>query len=81
MTTSDGAARIHWIEHGEERSARWRSESGWPAQKKVVLADDNYNATNNTHSITLYGGLWWGYQYTATDNLPEPTGVGGLRDR
>jgi methylase of polypeptide subunit release factors len=44
MTTSDGAARIHWIEHGEERSARWRSESGWPAPKKVVLADDTMSA-------------------------------------
>lgn len=44
MNTPDGAARIHWIEHGEERSARWRSESGWPAPKKVVLADDTMNA-------------------------------------
>ena len=44
MTTPDGAARIHWIEHGEERSARWRSESGWPAPKKVVLADDTMSA-------------------------------------
>jgi methylase of polypeptide subunit release factors len=44
MTTPDGAVRIHWIEHGEERSARWRSESGWPAPKKVVLADDTMNA-------------------------------------
>jgi len=44
MTTHDGAARIHWIEHGEERSAHWRSESGWPAPRKVVLADDTMNA-------------------------------------
>jgi methylase of polypeptide subunit release factors len=44
MTTPDGAARIHWIEHGTERSAQWRSESGWPAPKKVVLADDTMNA-------------------------------------
>jgi methylase of polypeptide subunit release factors len=44
MTTPDGAARIHWIEHGKERSARWRSESGWPAPKKVVLADDTMSA-------------------------------------
>jgi methylase of polypeptide subunit release factors len=44
MTTHDGAARIHWIEHGEERSAHWRSESGWPAPRKVVLADDTTNA-------------------------------------
>jgi methylase of polypeptide subunit release factors len=44
MTTPDGAARIHWIEQGAERSAHWRSESGWPAPKKVVLADDTMNA-------------------------------------
>jgi methylase of polypeptide subunit release factors len=41
---TDEATRIHWIEDGEERSARWRSESGWPAPKKVVLADDTMNA-------------------------------------
>ncbi|MFM9434838.1 SAM-dependent methyltransferase [Janthinobacterium sp. CG_23.3] len=35
---------IHWIEEGQERSARWRSESGMPAPKKVVLADDRTNA-------------------------------------
>ena len=34
------AARIHWTEAGAERSARWRSESGMPAPKKVVIADD-----------------------------------------
>jgi methylase of polypeptide subunit release factors len=44
MNTTDGAARIHWVENGAERSARWRSESGWPAPKKVVLADDTMNA-------------------------------------
>src|SRR4051812_6545425 len=37
-----GAApsRIEWTEAGEPRSARWRSESGMPAPKKVVIADD-----------------------------------------
>ncbi|WP_317203470.1 class I SAM-dependent methyltransferase [Janthinobacterium sp.] len=35
---------IHWIEEGQERSARWRSESGLPAPKKVVLADDRTTA-------------------------------------
>ncbi len=35
---------IHWIEEGQERSARWRSESGMPAPKKVVIADDTTNA-------------------------------------
>ncbi|MET3129812.1 SAM-dependent methyltransferase [Oxalobacteraceae bacterium GrIS 1.11] len=40
MTTS----LIHWIEDGVERTARWRSESGMPAPKKVVIADDRTNA-------------------------------------
>ncbi|HEV7814027.1 MAG TPA: class I SAM-dependent methyltransferase, partial [Janthinobacterium sp.] len=35
---------IHWIEAGEERSARWRSESGTPAPKRVVIADDRTSA-------------------------------------
>lgn len=33
-------ARIHWTEADQERSALWRSESGMPAPKKVVIADD-----------------------------------------
>ncbi|MCC6071891.1 methyltransferase [Massilia sp. GCM10020059] len=33
-------ARIHWTESDQERSALWRSESGMPAPKKVVIADD-----------------------------------------
>ena len=41
LTPADAApARITWTEGGETRSARWRSESGMPAPKKVVIADD-----------------------------------------
>jgi methylase of polypeptide subunit release factors len=51
--------RIHWIENGEERSALWRSESGWPAPKKVVLADDTMNA-DTAYRLALEGtGLLW----------------------
>lgn len=39
-TPADAPARIHWTEGGATRSARWRSESGMPAPKKVVIADD-----------------------------------------
>ncbi len=31
---------IHWTEGGKEHSARWRSESGMPPPKRVVVADD-----------------------------------------
>jgi methylase of polypeptide subunit release factors len=46
MTTPDSttSARIHWNEGGAERSARWRSESGMPPPKKVVVADDTMPA-------------------------------------
>ena len=53
------APMIHWLENGEERSARWRSESGWPAPKKVVLADDTMNA-DSAYRLALDGtGLLW----------------------
>ena len=35
---------IHWEEDGENRSARWRSESGNPPPKRVVIADDQMTA-------------------------------------
>jgi len=38
--SADAPARIYWTEAGVERSARWRSESGMPAPKKVIIADD-----------------------------------------
>ncbi|HXU92743.1 MAG TPA: class I SAM-dependent methyltransferase [Gallionella sp.] len=35
---------ISWIEEGEEKSARWRSESGTPPPKRVLIADDRMTA-------------------------------------
>jgi len=35
---------IHWTENDAPHSARWRSESGMPAPKRVVIADDRTNA-------------------------------------
>ncbi|MES2321768.1 MAG: class I SAM-dependent methyltransferase [Pseudomonadota bacterium] len=41
LTTPPAApARIHWTEGGQEHCARWRSESGMPAPRKVIIADD-----------------------------------------
>jgi methylase of polypeptide subunit release factors len=51
--------RIVWHEAGEERSARWRSESGWPAPKRVVIADDTLSA-DAAYRLALDGaGLLW----------------------
>ncbi|BBI98571.1 methylase [Ferrigenium kumadai] len=35
---------IHWNEKGEEKTARWRSESGTPPPKRVMIADDRMTA-------------------------------------
>jgi methylase of polypeptide subunit release factors len=56
-------SRVHWIEHGEERSATWHSESGWPAPKKVVIADDTMSA-DVAYRLALDGtGLLWRGDY------------------
>ena len=36
--------QIHWSENGAEHSARWRSESGMPPPRRVVIADDRTTA-------------------------------------
>ena len=36
--------QIRWSENGAEQSARWRSESGMPPPKRVVIADDRTTA-------------------------------------
>jgi methylase of polypeptide subunit release factors len=35
---------VSWTEAGEARSARWRSESGTPPPKRIVIADDRITA-------------------------------------
>jgi methylase of polypeptide subunit release factors len=35
---------VHWTEAGEPRTARWRSESGVPPPKRVIIADDTITA-------------------------------------
>src|SRR4051812_35249694 len=44
--TADASSpnELSWTERGELRSARWRSESGNPPPKRVVVADDQMKA-------------------------------------
>jgi methylase of polypeptide subunit release factors len=52
---------IHWSEAGEEKTARWRSESGTPAPKRVVIADDRLKA-DDAYRLACEGTalLWRG---------------------
>lgn len=64
-------ARVHWIEHGEDRSAAWHSESGWPAPKNVVLADDTMPA-DVAYRLALDGtGLLWRGDYQNARQLVQ----------
>ena len=52
---------VHWTEAGEARSARWRSESGAPPPKRVVIADDRMTA-DDAYRLACEGTalLWRG---------------------
>jgi methylase of polypeptide subunit release factors len=41
---SSDATLVQWQEGGKQCQAQWRSESGWPAPKRVQLADDRIAA-------------------------------------
>jgi len=53
--------KIVWQEDGEERSARWRSESGARPPKRIVVADDTMPADiAYRHACEGTGLLWRG---------------------
>ena len=55
----DEPARIHWSEDGASFSARWRSERGAPAPRRVVIADDRTTA-DHAYALACQGtGLVW----------------------
>jgi methylase of polypeptide subunit release factors len=50
---------IHWIENDQECSAHWRSESGNPPPKRVVIADDRMTA-DSAYRLACEGtGMLW----------------------
>ena len=44
VTEASAPALLHWVEHDTPHSARWQSENGQPAPKRVVVADDTLSA-------------------------------------
>ncbi|MDP2816999.1 MAG: class I SAM-dependent methyltransferase [Polaromonas sp.] len=53
------ASHLNWPEAGETRSARWRSESGAPPPKRVVLADDSLTADAAFRLASEGTGMLW----------------------
>ncbi|HEY8052697.1 MAG TPA: class I SAM-dependent methyltransferase [Steroidobacteraceae bacterium] len=50
---------VHWAEDGEACSAPWRSESGAPPPKRVVLADDRTTADDAYGLVCQGTALLW----------------------
>jgi SAM-dependent methyltransferase len=50
---------VHWTEGGEAHGARWRSESGAPPPRRVVIVDDQLSA-DEAYGLACQGtGLLW----------------------
>ena len=52
-------SEIVWKEKGAERRARWHSEAGIPAPKKVQVADDTMNADRAYHLACEGTAILW----------------------
>lgn len=61
---------ISWVEAGETHFARWRSESGSPAPKRVLVADDSISA-DTAYRLACEGTamLWRGDFHNAKQLL------------
>ncbi|MEU5952753.1 class I SAM-dependent methyltransferase [Streptomyces sp. NPDC047525] len=63
-------SEIHWIDGDTEHTARWHSETGMPAPRHVVPADDRMNAST-AHRLACEGTalLWQGDYHQARQLL------------
>ncbi len=58
-TQDEHAPVVHWVEEGNERSARWISETGAPPASRVVIADERLTA-DEAYGLACQGtGLLW----------------------
>jgi methylase of polypeptide subunit release factors len=75
MTISAGSHPVlHWTEAGQARSARWRSESGHPPPRRVVIGDDQTSA-DTAYRLACEGTalLWRGDFHNAKQLLQALT--------
>ncbi|MFH8343617.1 methyltransferase [Streptomyces sp. NPDC018045] len=70
MNTLQAPQSVAWTEAGAARAARWRSESGAPAPRRVVVADDRTKA-DDAYKLACEGTalLWRGDFHNARQLL------------
>lgn len=54
---------VRWEEGGETREARWRSEAGVPAPKRIISVDDTLTADGAMRLASEGAGLLWRSDY------------------
>ncbi|MER5254205.1 methyltransferase [Streptomyces sp. NPDC002855] len=65
---------IRWIDGDAEHTARWHSETGMPAPRRVVVADDRMNAST-AHRLACEGtALLWRGDYHQARQLLQAMG-------
>ncbi|MGO4105543.1 methyltransferase [Leifsonia sp. YAF41] len=57
--TPGSDAQISWLENGQQRSAAWRSDGGWPAPATVVIGDDEMTADAAYRLVSAGTGVLW----------------------
>ncbi|WP_234407288.1 methyltransferase [Microterricola viridarii] len=60
---------MSWLEDGAQRSALWRSESGWPAPERIVIADERMPAAEAHRLVGGGSALLWRGDYQAARQL------------
>ncbi len=63
------APTVSWLEGDEPHTALWRSEGGWPAPERVVIADERMPAAEAHRLVGSGTALLWRGDYQAARQL------------
>lgn len=65
---------VRWTEHGTERTARWHSENGAPAPKRLTVVDDAITANAALRRLRAGEGLLWRGDFPGARQLLKAVG-------
>lgn len=74
-TEQHATQAVHWSENGEERSALWRSEGGWPAPSAVTIADERTTPAEAHRLVSGGTALLWRGGFPAARQLLTALGT------
>jgi SAM-dependent methyltransferase len=66
---------VSWHDGDVERQARWRSEGGWPAPERIVIADEKLGADEAFRLVSAGTALLWRGDFQAARQLLSALGT------